>query len=213
MDNEKEAFGKLLVYLRQQRQMSQKELATELHVSSSCVCKWEKGNNLPDVTIYKSISDLFQLSCDELFHPEETLEKMSLGNDDSFQESVVDSPTIKKHVSISLLVGLTAFITLVLLLFFVFFRTRIFRQGYATDETWGQVYEIDYISFIEKDFESVDQHAENLRTKWVAGTLKPTQTDIIKISFYKGILNPSIDVEPYCTIYLFYYEAEGKEIK
>lgn len=208
MDNEKNSFGKLLVYLRQQRQLSQKELAEELHVSSSCVCKWEKGNNLPDLAIYKSISDLFQVSCDELFHPEETLKKLGQSKDESTQKSLSASPISKKHVPLGLLISFVAFIMLMLLICFFLSRTRILEQGYRTDEVWEQVYEIDYISCFEKDSETTDRYADELRAKWATGDLTPTRTDIIKLSFYKGIRKPSAETEPYCTMYLFYYEAK-----
>lgn len=49
------SLGKLIKLLRERKKMTQENLAHMLNVSSSTVCKWEKGNNLPDVNMFKKI--------------------------------------------------------------------------------------------------------------------------------------------------------------
>lgn len=74
---QKEAFGKLLIILRKEKGLSQKEMAERLSVSTSAVSKWENGKNLPDMIMISSIADILQVSCDELHNPEKTLEKLA----------------------------------------------------------------------------------------------------------------------------------------
>ena len=74
---QKEAFGKLLIILRKEKGLSQKEMAERLSVSTSAVSKWENGKNLPDMIMISSIADILQVSCDELHNTEKTLEKLA----------------------------------------------------------------------------------------------------------------------------------------
>ena len=50
------SIGKKLLYLRQQRGLSQEELASALHVSRQTISKWESDLSLPDMKMMLSIS-------------------------------------------------------------------------------------------------------------------------------------------------------------
>ncbi len=52
--------------LRKEKGISQKQFAAVLNVSESAVCKWEKGVNLPDTLNLQAISDMFQVTVNEL---------------------------------------------------------------------------------------------------------------------------------------------------
>ena len=67
-----------------------------------------------------------------------------------------------------------------------------------------------YLTLDEMDSEATAQYAQEIRLQWEAGALVPTQTDIVKVSFYKGIFKPSKNAIPYCNIYLL-HEEDGKE--
>ena len=49
IDNGK--FGAFLVQLRQEKGLTQKELAEKLYVSDKAVSKWERGLSLPDIAL------------------------------------------------------------------------------------------------------------------------------------------------------------------
>ena len=125
-------------------------------------------------------------------------------------DSASSPPPHRKHILACALAGLITLTTILLVFCFVFSRIRIFRQGYVADKAWGQVYEMAYLTFGEMDSEATAQYAQEIRLQWEAGTLVPTQTDIVKVSFYKGIFKPSKNAIPYCNIYLF-HEDDGKE--
>ncbi|MGN0425229.1 MAG: helix-turn-helix domain-containing protein [Acetatifactor sp.] len=63
---DKVELGKRLVALRAEHNMSQKELAEQLCISPSALCKWEHGNSAPDIEAIKRLTDIFQLFYDEL---------------------------------------------------------------------------------------------------------------------------------------------------
>lgn len=69
-------MGQLIVLLRLQNGMSQKALAEKLNISPSTLCKWESGRSMPDFDSLSQISDIFQISGDNLLHPEATLQRM-----------------------------------------------------------------------------------------------------------------------------------------
>ena len=64
MDQKKS--GLFIRDLRKEKGMSQKQFAAILNVSESAVCKWEKGVNLPDTLNLQTISDMFQVTVNEL---------------------------------------------------------------------------------------------------------------------------------------------------
>lgn len=59
-------FNNKLYNLRKQKGLSQEELANRLNVSRQTVSKWEVGDSTPDMEKLIAISDLFEMSLDEL---------------------------------------------------------------------------------------------------------------------------------------------------
>lgn len=216
MTNERESFGRLLAKLRSEKEISQKELAQKLYVTASCVCKWEKGTNEPDLKLKIKIAELLEVPLESLLSPAELLLKEEFLKekrpDHSTQESDSASspPPHRRRVLVYALAGLITLTTILLVFCLVFSRVRIFRQDYVADKAWGQVYEMAYLTLDEMDSEATAQYAQEIRLQWETGALVPTQTDIVKVSFYKGFFKPSKNAIPYCNIYLL-HEEDGKE--
>ena len=59
-------FNNKLYELRKQKGLSQEELASRLNVSRQTVSKWEVGESAPDMEKLAAISELFDVSLDEL---------------------------------------------------------------------------------------------------------------------------------------------------
>lgn len=59
-------FNNRLYQLRKQKGLSQEELANRLNVSRQTVSKWEIGDSTPDMEKLIAISNLFEISLDEL---------------------------------------------------------------------------------------------------------------------------------------------------
>jgi len=59
-------FNNKLYELRKQKGFSQEELANRLNVSRQTISKWEVGESTPDMEKLAAISDLFEVSLDEL---------------------------------------------------------------------------------------------------------------------------------------------------
>ena len=52
--------------LRKRKKLTQKELADAMGVSFQTISKWEKGVNLPDITILPAMAEYFKVTIDQL---------------------------------------------------------------------------------------------------------------------------------------------------
>lgn len=68
MDQEK--IGNLIKKLREENNLTQKDLADRLNVTYQAVSKWENGKNIPDIGVLKQISEDFDINIDEILNGE-----------------------------------------------------------------------------------------------------------------------------------------------
>ena len=59
-------IGQLIATQRKKHQLTQAQLAEKLYVSKSAVAKWETGGGIPDRDNLKRLSEIFNISTDEL---------------------------------------------------------------------------------------------------------------------------------------------------
>ena len=59
--------GAVIRRLRENKRMTQEELADKIHVSSKAVSKWETGKGLPDISLLESLAGALGISMIELF--------------------------------------------------------------------------------------------------------------------------------------------------
>lgn len=67
-------FNEKLQYFRKKTNLTQEELAEKLFVSRTAVSKWESGRGMPSISSLKAISEVFNVSIDELLSSEEIIE-------------------------------------------------------------------------------------------------------------------------------------------
>lgn len=199
---QKEAFGKLLIFLRKKNGLSQKELAERLSISTSAVSKWENGKNLPDMMILSNIADILQVSCDELHNPEKTLEKLDnpefqkrnveegdKENTDNTGENEESEPEPQKKnygriVRMSFLIGILAIVAGMFLIYMAGHRKPAFQQigtRYIDDPLWGRVYEIAYVVDGEMTNDSINVHLDEVRATLNQEVI---DTNIVKTTYY-----------------------------
>ncbi len=78
-------FHNRLYELRKQKGYSQEELANKLNVSRQTVSKWEMGDTTPDMEKLAAISDIFEVSLDELVLGKE---KQTMDNSSATSEKI-----------------------------------------------------------------------------------------------------------------------------
>ena len=64
MDNK--TTGQLLAQLRNERNLTQRQIAETLHISPQAVSKWERGLGCPDVGLLSGLSEIFGVSMERL---------------------------------------------------------------------------------------------------------------------------------------------------
>jgi transcriptional regulator with XRE-family HTH domain len=62
----KPIIAKNITALRQNAKLTQSELADRLNYSDKAISKWERAESIPDISVLKSIADLFGVTVDDL---------------------------------------------------------------------------------------------------------------------------------------------------
>ena len=58
--------GRLILSLRQERGLTQKQLAESLGLSDRTISKWERGLGLPDVSLLRELSAVFGVNIERI---------------------------------------------------------------------------------------------------------------------------------------------------
>lgn len=93
-------IGKFISELRKKNNMTQRDLANKLMVTSQAVSKWENGRGIPDIEMLKKLSEIFKVNIDDILEGE-TLKK---------------EPKNKHHIYIYLLLFLMVSVTFLIVL-------------------------------------------------------------------------------------------------
>lgn len=77
---ELENIGRFIAKLRKEKELTQKDLGEIIKVDSKTISKWEQGKNAPDITILKKLSEIFEVSIDELLSGKKNVEPITKTN-------------------------------------------------------------------------------------------------------------------------------------
>ena len=91
------SLGDTIRSKREERDMTQQELADLLHVTRQTVSRWESGSRCPDLILSKKIADTFGISLDEL---------VSSSDVESYVPKKAGVPDIKKMLAAIFLLAL-----------------------------------------------------------------------------------------------------------
>lgn len=64
-------IGKFIAKLRKDKNMTQQELADKLSVTDRAISNWERGSRMPDISFFKPLCEIFDISVSELINGEE----------------------------------------------------------------------------------------------------------------------------------------------
>ena len=116
MDTQK--IGKFLKELRKQNNMTQEQLGERIGVTNKTVSRWETGNYMPPIESLKLLSDIYQISINEILSGERL-------NQQNYKEAAEDNITSalekmeskeKKFENMMLLImGITSVLTIAIM--------------------------------------------------------------------------------------------------
>jgi len=69
-------IGKFIAEKRKETNLTQEQLAEKLNISKNAVSKWERGLNLPDVSIMQDLCKILNITLNELFIGENIKEEL-----------------------------------------------------------------------------------------------------------------------------------------
>lgn len=73
-------FGDLILSLRKEKNMTQKEIANRMHISDKTISKWERGLGYPDVALLSNLSDILGVNIEKILNGNLEEKDMDGGN-------------------------------------------------------------------------------------------------------------------------------------
>lgn len=108
-------IGRFLKQLRNEKKLTQEQIAEQLNVSGRSVSRWETGNNMPDIGMLVELADFFNVGIAEIIDGERKSEKMHQEEKETLLKvadySEMERNALTKNVLITSVIGLTALLT------------------------------------------------------------------------------------------------------
>lgn len=83
-----EKIGKFIAENRKKKKLTQEMLAEKLGVTSRAVSNWENGKNMPDLSLFKPLCDIFEISINDLMSGEIVDNK---NYTEKFEENIINT--------------------------------------------------------------------------------------------------------------------------
>lgn len=181
-----ERFGELLSTLRKQKNLSQSIVAKALNVSNTTISKWENEQSYPDIVMAAKIASFYEITCDELLHPTETLEKM---NNTGFGENDVCEITAsgERNRMTKKVVALVSLASILALASIFIFLKRDYVFVEATNNVVtdvGLAYELVYLCPKDATDQTVMKHAHSIEALWQEGKYEDSYENFLVITYY-----------------------------
>lgn len=72
--------GALLLRLRKEKGMTQRQIADRLNISDKAISKWERGLGCPDVSLLSELSNVFEINIEKLLAGDLKANHIEIGN-------------------------------------------------------------------------------------------------------------------------------------
>ena len=110
-------IGEFLKHLRNDKGMTQEQLAEHFYVSSRTVSRWETGRNMPDVEMLIELADFYDVEIREIIDGERKSENMNNENKDTLKKvAEYSNKLLIKKIVKGAIEGILVFIVVYLIL-------------------------------------------------------------------------------------------------
>ncbi|HPF83071.1 MAG TPA: helix-turn-helix transcriptional regulator [Bacilli bacterium] len=129
-----ERIGKFIFECRKTKKLTQSELAEKLGVTDKSISNWENGRNMPDLSLFKPLYEILDISINDLISGER-VEK------DKYQEKLEENIistidyTNKKVSEKNSLIG-------IILIVFGIMISIIAMTIFPSESSWGSIYSV-----------------------------------------------------------------------
>lgn len=208
-------IGKFISELRKNKKITQEELAEKLGVNNRTISRWENGNNMPDVSLYKPLCDELNITINELLSGKKLSEKEY---QEKLEENIVNTIDYsnkkinKKNNIIFATIFIIVLLIVSLVVLFFIDTNRMRNNKPVIFSTWG----FDYVPPINLDEELLERTIRDyflLRAKSESRNLNNEKSFIST----KTYLIHEVDYDT-TIVYMWvleetYYEDNGKIIE
>lgn len=208
-------IGKFISELRKNKKITQEELAEKLGVNNRTISRWETGNNMPDVSLYKPLCDELNITINELLSGKKLSEKEY---QEKLEENIVNTIDYsnkkinKKNNIIFATIFIIVLLIVSLVVLFFIDTNRMRNNKPVIFSTWG----FDYVPPINLDEELLERTIRDyflLRAKSESRNLNNEKSFIST----KTYLIHEVDYDT-TIVYMWvleetYYEDNGKIIE
>lgn len=129
-----EKIGKFISKCRKDLKMTQTELAEKLGVSDKTISNWENARCMPDLSIYKPLCDVLDITINELMSGEKI-------NEENYQEKLEENIIDTINYTTKIVLNKDKIISEILFvigLAIIFIAFTIF----PSESSWGSIYSI-----------------------------------------------------------------------
>lgn len=191
-------LGKVLINLRKEKDLTQKELAEALHTTDKSISRWECGYCRPSLEMMYEISEYFGVLYTDLI----AARVSDKHEDDKIVEKIVDelSGAGKKRMK-KIKIGFIISLVLILVLIGIFIFSNSYNR-FKVYKVYGESNSINFVSgmYIETKMRDV-LYFGNLRIK----DIEVKDTDIISVDLYIIENNEEIIIKNYSTLNEIYF--------
>ena len=138
-----EKIGKFILSLRNDKNLTQEELAELIPIGRGAVSKWERGVNIPDISSLMRLSEIFEVSVNEILSGE----KLNKENKKEIDNVTLD--LYSKNIKNKKFIRILLFIILIILLAFL---TFYFINTYKKIKVYTVTAEGDKVSYFDGVF-------------------------------------------------------------
>jgi len=193
-------LGKLIKLARQQKGLTQEQMAETLSVTTSAISKWENGKNLPDSDMLLRLALALGLSIEDLYYPEKTIERLS-----------ANSSPQKRSKRFKIVIGIFILIFLILIIgisCYIYHTknsldVRPVAYRVVKDELVNaEVHEVACFYKGDLDNPALDAYLELASQNWINDTFVSEYIMYQKMSFYKDYEDALTFRTPNRSVYL-----------
>ena len=130
-------IGSFLKELRNEKGLTQEQLAEKLNVSNRSISRWETGNSLPDISILVELAEFYEIDIKEIIDGERKSETMKEEMKETL-EKVAEYTNEDKKMQYHKMRKMIGFI----LIGFGVFLTISAMMIFPSDSSWGSLYSI-----------------------------------------------------------------------
>lgn len=129
-----EKIGKFIATCRKKKGITQSELSEQLGVTDRSVSNWENGKNMPDLSLFKPLCEILDITINELLSGEKlSKEKYQ----EKFEENIVNTidystQKINKYGQV---------ISLIIIIFGLFISLSAIMI-FPSESSWGSIYSV-----------------------------------------------------------------------